>query len=361
MGSSINQVGQANRLSYLDSLRGFAVIAVVTSHFLERTPVHESWFMSHINLGQFGVVIFFILSGMVIPYSFHGAEKPIVKFAISRFFRLYPVYWVSVIFAVLSAVVFYSTLPDLKNMVINLTMVQAVFGVPDLFGVYWTLLIELMFYFCCAVLFSFKKLHNIRTVFLVSTIFLLLAVLLAFVRWQLDKKLPVAIPLSLSLMFFGSLWREASVSCSKPAVKYCVIWVALFSLMLPVICFLAYSKSYGFGENPIAYGVTYYMGLGLFLLLTSAVKIVFRPLVFLGIISYSVYLFHQFFLEFSSKYLDIGSGFSWVKFALYIAMVVSFSTASYFLVERPSNRIGKKISKGRDLSFEKITPMQKIL
>jgi len=353
MGSSTDQSGHANRLNYLDSLRGLAVIAVVTSHFLERTPIHESWFMSHINLGQFGVVMFFILSGMVIPYSVNGAERPVVKFAISRFFRLYPVYWLSVLFAVLSSVLFYSTLPDLKNIVINLTMVQAAFGVPDLFGVYWTLLIELIFYFCCAALFSVKALRNIRTLFLVSTIFLVLAVLLAFIRWHLDKKLPVAIPLSLSLMFFGSLWREASVSCNRLAVKGCVVWVALFSLALPFICFFAYSKSYGFGENPIAYGVTYYAGLGLFLLLTSKVKVVFRPLVFLGMISYSIYLFHQFFLELVSTYFDMGAEFGGVIFALYAAMIVIFSTASYYLVEKPSHSVGQKIIHGSAIYFKK--------
>ncbi|USS96742.1 hypothetical protein M5J15_03985 [Serratia symbiotica] len=36
---------------------------------MERTPLHQTWFFSNLNLGQFGVVLFFILSGMVIPYS----------------------------------------------------------------------------------------------------------------------------------------------------------------------------------------------------------------------------------------------------------------------------------------------------
>lgn len=349
----MTQSGHTNRLHYLDSVRGLAVIAVITSHFLERTPVYHSWVMSHINLGQLGVILFFILSGMVIPYSFNWTEKPVLKFATSRFFRLYPIYWLSVVFAVLSSVVFYSTLPSLKNIIINLTMVQAALGVPDLFGVYWTLMIELIFYFLCVVLFSAQLLHSIRVRFVASTVFLLLAVIVAYVRWQLDRKLPVALPLSLSLMFFGALWREASLARNPQAVRYCAIWIALFSLALPFICFFAYSKSYGFGENPIAYAITYYAGLGLFLLLTSKIKLVFRPLIFLGTISYSIYLFHQFFLELASRYFDIGTEFSGIKFAAYTALIIAFSTASYYLVEKPSNRMGKIINKGKSVSFEK--------
>lgn len=331
------------RIEYLDSLRGIAALMVVTSHFLERTPLRDTWFLSHFNLGQFGVVIFFILSGMVIPYSLGNSKQAIKKFITSRFFRLYPAYWFSVLFAVLSAIFFTDTFPELKIIAFNLTMIQSLFNIPDLFGVYWTLIIELIFYVLCVLLFVSKLLHNIFCSLIISIVMLLVASIAAYMRWQLEMKIPVAIPLAMSLMFFGVLWREATINNNKRALNYSIIWICSFIVMLPAICFLAYSKSFGFSENPIAYWATYTCALLFFLLFTSKIKMLSRYLVFLGTISYSLYLLHQFFLELISSNTNMGSCFSLVHFCLYITMVIIASTISYFSIEKTSVKFGRNI------------------
>ncbi|CFQ33729.1 acyltransferase family protein [Yersinia aleksiciae] len=333
------------RIEYLDSLRGIAALMVVTSHFLERTPLRDSWFLSHFNLGQFGVVIFFILSGMLIPYSLNDSEQAIKKFMISRLFRLYPAYWLSVLFAVLSAIYFTDTFPEVKVIAINLTMIQSLFNVSDLFGVYWTLIIELIFYAICILLFVCKQLHNSFCILVISIAMLLAATIAAYARWRLEMKNPVAVPLAMSLMFFGILWREATVSNNKRMLHYSIIWICFFTVALPAICFLAYSKDFGFRENPIAYWVTYTSAFLCFLLLTSKVKILSRPFMFMGTISYSTYLLHQFFLELFSYYSDVSSGFNMVTFCSYIAMVIISSTVAYLLIEKPSITFGNKLTR----------------
>lgn len=332
-----------HRLRYLDAIRGLAALAVVLSHFIERTTLHKTWFFSHFNLGQFGVVLFFILSGMVIPYSLKPESGGVRLFIVSRFFRLYPAYWFSIILAVITSLVFFHVQPETKVILFNMTMIQSVFGVPDLFGVYWTLIIELFFYVLCVLLFIVGILKNRKLNFIIAVSFLVLAVAMAWLRWYLDRKVPVALPLALSLMFFGSLWRDATVKNDIYAQSLCVWWGGCFALSLPAICFLAYSKSYGFGENPIAYLLTYSSSVAFFIVMTSKCKLTFRPFVFLGTVSYSMYLLHQFFLELFSSKFNISGDINFLKLALYLLMVVFFSYLSYRFIEQPNLKIAKKV------------------
>jgi peptidoglycan/LPS O-acetylase OafA/YrhL len=77
-------------------LKGFAILAVITSHFSER-------FMPHTirSFGNHFVAIFFILSGYGIYFSLSKNKfkdrKNIVSFYSRRFARIYPLYWISFI------------------------------------------------------------------------------------------------------------------------------------------------------------------------------------------------------------------------------------------------------------------------
>ena len=57
-------------------------------------------FLDLFNAGRFGVALFFLISGFVIPFSFKE-PRPLLRFALSRFFRLYPAYWLSLMLALL--------------------------------------------------------------------------------------------------------------------------------------------------------------------------------------------------------------------------------------------------------------------
>ena len=87
--------GTPSRLDFLDALRGIAALLVVVQHVGERyigwiPGFAATWF----SFGRFGVTIFFLVSGFVIPYAFEK-ENAVRSFWIKRFFRLYPLYWLS--------------------------------------------------------------------------------------------------------------------------------------------------------------------------------------------------------------------------------------------------------------------------
>lgn len=83
------------RIAVLDQLRAIAVICVLISHF---SIAINSKFIAiqnnSINIGLIGVLIFFCVSGYVIPWSMNTRDglTSIFGFWIRRVFRLYPIY-----------------------------------------------------------------------------------------------------------------------------------------------------------------------------------------------------------------------------------------------------------------------------
>ena len=96
-------------------------------------------------------------------------------------------------------------------------MLQQIFGQPNIMDLYWTLQIELVFYVLCVVAFRIGFLQNNRKRFAISFVFLGLALLMASIKFATSMKLPIAFPLALSIMFWGSILRAFRISKDKEA------------------------------------------------------------------------------------------------------------------------------------------------
>jgi peptidoglycan/LPS O-acetylase OafA/YrhL len=142
----------SRRLVGLDALRGAAVLLVLLFHFTTRfdeiygyaggPPFDVYW-------GHVGVSLFFMISGFVIYMTLDGVKRP-ADFLIYRFSRLYPTYWCAMLMTALFVAIWpVQTGPQPSSALVvalNLMMFHGLFGVASVDGVYWTLEVELLFY-----------------------------------------------------------------------------------------------------------------------------------------------------------------------------------------------------------------------
>jgi len=113
--------------------------------------------------GYLGVELFFMISGFVILLT--AMKKTAVEFTISRIKRLYPAFWVALIITTL-AILFFAidqqTSVGLKQFLFNFTMVPEYLGSVNIDPVYWTLQVEIKFYFWVGIILFLRKIEHIE-------------------------------------------------------------------------------------------------------------------------------------------------------------------------------------------------------
>lgn len=344
------------RLTHIDGLRGLAAVAVMVSHYLEqvgkilpasnvRTAIDVLLF-GPFCLGRLGVVAFFCVSGFVIPFSF-PRRNPLRGFVVSRLFRLYPAYWLAVCAAALAGpAAGYSFTTG--QLVANLTMLQKVFGQGDMNGVFWTLRVELVFYALCALLFLAGRLHDARVQFAAVLGFMAAAGAIGLLHvLKPGFQASNAMPTYLAAMHFGTLCRLHYLEGNATARK--LFWPALAFLLVANTGanLLGYV---GMDDLPVtATGANTGYAAGVLLFLACVHYRLFRrpALVWLGAISYSLYLFHGVYLP-VVPIAAVAFGLGLPAFAVSVAAmtVLAFATSwlVYRFVELPAVRRGRAVN-----------------
>ncbi len=163
-------------IDFANTLRGFAAIAVMISHYTDifwtkralvshltnmpllsmdiyPTPilVLDSHFSLLSDWGSFGVALFFLISGFVIPFSL--PQTTWLEFLAHRIFRIFPIYGIGfslTLFMIWLGGTLYSSNPWLfqfhEILIHYVPGLRDVFGTRNIDGVIWTLEIEMKFY-----------------------------------------------------------------------------------------------------------------------------------------------------------------------------------------------------------------------
>ena len=283
-------MGHKDRLQELDALRGIAALSVLLFHFtLQENSKKFGWQFSY---GVTGVDIFFMISGFVIFLTIHKVKKW-QEFAIFRFARLYPTYWACMFLTIIFISIYDPESINPVQILVNLTMFPVLFNVEDLEGSYWTLAIELTFYLWILLIYLTKSIqHTVPIGF-----FCIIGIILfhwfapyypgvyryAVMKVQLLNHFP--------LFFSGILFYNLKFGS--------------FSLKTLALIFFSMAASFYLHdkggrtmyittalEHDIII-VFYHIVFALFVYgkLTFLIR---APLLFLGKVSYSLYLLHQF-------------------------------------------------------------------
>jgi peptidoglycan/LPS O-acetylase OafA/YrhL len=162
------------RVNEIDLLRFIAAMCVVIFHLGYRGFAADSMTAMEYPLlagvaqyGYLGVELFFMISGFVILMT---AEKSDVRgFIASRIARLYPAFWVCCTITYISINLFND--PAYKatftQYLINMTMLSGFFGVESIDGVYWSLFLEIQFYFFTGIVIATGKIKNVEVILFV--------------------------------------------------------------------------------------------------------------------------------------------------------------------------------------------------
>jgi peptidoglycan/LPS O-acetylase OafA/YrhL len=158
-------VAAPSRLGWLDGLRGIAALVVVFDHSSYTFMADfRRELMPQFNTSRYGIMVFFLVSGYIIPASLER-RGCVRTFWIGRIFRVYPL-WAAVVTVLLAANLLgvaerraYGQQSAASVAVAHATMLQELLGTPSLLLVLWTLSYEMAFYLLVVALFT-VRLHR---------------------------------------------------------------------------------------------------------------------------------------------------------------------------------------------------------
>ncbi len=316
----------------------------------------QTW-PDYFEFGITGVVLFFAISGFVIYGTLRGPREDAGRrFIISRFFRLFPAYWVSMA-AGLVFIWWWQGWPITMPMVAaNATMVADIFGQPQIMGLYWTLGTELAFYLSCWLIWRFGLLNSPR--FLAG---LIVGMSLAWFVVKGAKQFGVVpgdvsaswknLPRHLGIMFWGAYFRivyDETKGFRESMKGNRKLWI-LVGLTVFIVLIGGW-RQFRFFIHPGQNWFSPYVVAPLFFWAWIAwLRVRAKTIAWLGRISYSIYLFH---LAVATPLVfwiaqDENTSLRGWPMACYLVptllLVILVSAAVYYAVELPAIALGKRL------------------
>ncbi|MEU7906564.1 acyltransferase [Actinoplanes sp. NPDC049118] len=391
----------AERMAWLDALRAVAVLLVVYAHLSRYLFRGVRGFTGEwLHAGTAGVMLFFLVSGYIIPASLerHGSLR---SFWVSRLARLLPLYVVVTVLVLclgangLVPMDPYLAAHPVTAAVAHATMLPHLLGVPLVTPVFWTLTFEMVFYLLVSALFALR-LH--RTGGAVAVLLSAIAVLTVPLAPGLLSATPagvravtVAVALGLAaglpavasgrrrivvcgalllaaiagtllaagqdpahvwdgllivaVMFVGTAihraqhrqtgwWQAGAVAAAVSAALLFAWYAELDALGAPTATYRARSVI-----TLLVFGGVFALGL--------LTRWAWRPLAWLGRVSYSVYLVHFVLIQLLRPVLtplgDRLPGAGEVPVALaYLGLLLGVSWLTHRFVEVPGQRLGRR-------------------
>lgn len=343
----------------LDGLRCIAVLMVLVGHFL--------YFVAGTNSGIFGVNLFFVLSGFLITSillsdrsaSFRQSYK---NFIVRRALRIFPIYYLIVIFFILiNAEGIKADWPYLLTYTYNFHVSGSHGWEYHLYSAYWSLSVEEQFYlFFPFVVLFFKKYPNI----LLFTFFTFIIVALSERIFHFTHIHPyVNLITNMAALTTGAIAAWFFKHQKLNDRFFNSIFVEITMLLIFLLVFLQ-------GENMI--GFIFYPFVNVYFVIKAAAfsfrikpidkSLLSRPAIFIGRISYGIYLYHIMVRYFFDTYIfdplwnripfsqlgyfsKIQYNKALIEFPILLFLVIVISYLSFRFIEMPFLKLKDKYAK----------------
>jgi peptidoglycan/LPS O-acetylase OafA/YrhL len=340
------------RIDFLDTLRFVASGAVLFQHAFQDRNATLVEIVALTSPGVFGVVLFFFISGFVMPMtSERGFTLP--TFAIKRFLRIYP----SLIFAFLLIVVFNALtagalIPTAfttssKVWLANIFLVQDYVAAPAILGVTWTLSLEFTWYALFAAMMHFRGDPGIQLLNRIAPVVLLVLTAASLLTHQ-------RVPFGRLGMIYAAIFGARGYQLLRGQIE--TRDFIRDAVIFEVVTLISNGVAFGYFHHPNI-GVwqaimPWTLALLVFTIVCSIPSIQQSRLLnlpaflFCGRISYSLYLLHPIALAIPDYWVGGPN-------ARLEGIVLTFlmASAGYLLVEKPgikfANWITRRISHPR--------------
>ena len=345
------------RMYHLDTLRAFALGSVMLEHYGGR------WINAHfpIGPGTIGVGCFFTLSGFLITgillQSFDAAERTSVAFGtfyLRRFLRLMPAFY-----AVILALVLLDIEPIASSWpwhAAYLTNIWIALGHPS--NVFWSLAVEEQFYLLwplAIVVTPRRWLPMVTVILMVLAFFFKVAVYRSGFSLTDARGL---LPINFDLLALGCLLAMACYRDGRSnSFEWYSGWIAVAFTTVAWICIALAVVSWEiWGEGSILRFFTNNLLCGVFyawLVLNAAIGFKggvgalfnFKPLQYVGQISYGLYLVHNWMPKIVEKYA--GNLPRMETGAIVVTATFAVCILSWHFLEQPILRLRHRIGDGR--------------
>jgi peptidoglycan/LPS O-acetylase OafA/YrhL len=362
------------RFPLIDAMRAIAALLVFAGHTVTgvlSVYAHPALFLWAVHLSYEGVAVFFLISGFLLYRPFlvaraAGGSLRIGSYAKRRVLRIVPAYWVALTIFIAAGFVSGVTA---SNWWVFYGFGQ-IYNAADIgrgIGVAWTLCIEVTFYLALPA-FVFLCAHLARRRASLRPDLALIVVLAAgslVFRAHFSGFTEVATASTLAGTFFwfalGMLIAIASVELGeRPAVlgRLPSLWpVASWIAAVGVFVLNRELQAGSLGlDLPWATAIKFVLyGLCALLILLPAVfaehargpvqsVLRLRALAWIGLISYGFYLYHTIVINQLNKVAKDAGISARYAFVAVLSLLVSLAcaAASYYLLERPIMRFGRR-------------------
>lgn len=362
---SVSSLSNSGYMPQLDSLRAIAVFLVLLEHWI----IEGHWFKV-LPFGVIGVTLFFVLSGFLITQillkSRDVAEEKnenrfhsVKQFYIRRFLRIFPIYYITlIILYIVNARFVRERILWYVFYALNIYYFETRNWVGPT-GHFWTLCVEEQFYVIWpfVILFTPRKylFKAIIAVILLGPFFraglsafydptafgtnfinkltpscmdsLGLGALLAYLRVNHNE-----------MFTLKNFWSAAFLICNILSLVIVLFFYPLVSKLIPGIYVELIIRQFFviFNISVISFYLISKVSIGF----TGLLKIIFENnlLMYLGKISYGLYLFHNFIPDIYIYFMPPIQNF-YLRFAVYNVLLVFIASASWLLIERPINNL----------------------
>jgi peptidoglycan/LPS O-acetylase OafA/YrhL len=363
-------------------MRGIAALSVVAYHVSFSFGYPRSTLLGYLLQRVTGpqviaVIVFFLISGFVLyrPFAearYHGRSMPaLVPYAVRRVTRIVPAYWVALAIVTALLSLHYVVTPGGIVRYFGFAQIYARWSIAR-GGIQpaWTLCVEVTFYAALPLLtIAIRRLGRGRS-FLASELAVCAAMTVVSVVWQVlvFAQLSVTngwlnsalswLPSTLGLFAAGMALAAVSVSVEHAHQEAPPVRIVARA---PWLCWLlAAAVFYGIGQMASLASENFELWFILAQLLKTLgaalllVPLIFgtstrnwmrrllgtRPFIFVGAISYGVYLWHDPLLgKLAPRLVPHGELFT---LAALSAVTVTVASLSYYCVERPAQALARR-------------------